>query len=92
MDVGQHAVGFAVGNKLPVSLSCLFNKFEIHGRVPELDDLRALADAGCYSVAGLTLYRCGRNGAPGNFCSSAVAVILRDGFVQAEKIGNLIRG
>lgn len=44
MDADQHAMGFAVGNKLPLGLSCLVNKFEIHGRVTELGNLRALTE------------------------------------------------
>jgi len=57
-----------------------------------LDDFRQRIGIGCHGVAGLTLYKRGRERIPGNVCSSAIAVILRDGFVPAEKVGNLMCG
>jgi hypothetical protein len=44
------------------------------------------------STATVSWSHPGRDRALGNFCNSAIAVVIRDGFVQAEKFGNLICG
>lgn len=56
----------------------------------ELDDFQPLISVGCHGVASFTLDKRRGDWTTGNVYSSVIAVILCDGLVPAEKVGNLI--